>query len=225
VKKSALLILLVSLATGAFALDLSAGIEACGGYLIADMRTSLASPSVSSETISTRAPFLAAAFLDATYFPGSIGYRLLALGREKSTQTISGTTTVLVDSDEVGSRGYVCFSALGRYPFTRGPVALFPILGFEYDLNVVAVDPGGNDLRSSMTEQQKVNENQFWIRGGVGAEIGFLDRMVFRPELVIGYKFNNSAENAAVESARQAGFDAALFTLSFDFRLLVGYRF
>ena len=218
-------VILLTLSISAFAVDISAGIGASGGYFINEMKTSTATPDVSSETTITYVPFGIIAFFDATYFQGSGGYLMLTNSYEKMTVTVSGSPSTLIDQPIVGSKSFLCFAAYAKYPFALGPLTLFPILGIEFDLNIIAIDANGNDLRASMTDQQKSDANKFWLKGGFGADISFSSKAYIRPALIVGYKLPNVSENNALISAQQAGFDVLLAPLTFDLNLLIGYRF
>ena len=224
-KKLIAVIALLVLALGAHAAGLQAGAGASAGFFIKEMLTSLASPAVSSDTTDTHWPVGFTAFFDSPYVQANVGYSQSLLGHEKSTQTISGSTSTLVNTDIAATKGYLSIAVLGKYPLALGPVSLFPLIGLAVDFNVLAMDASGNDLKASMTDQQKADENQFWVKAGVGADVMIFGKAFIRPELIAGLKLPNGSERSAIASAQQAGFNALLLTFTFDFSLLVGYSF
>ncbi len=119
---------------------------------------------------------------------------------------------------------YLTLGGLLKYPFKVGPVTLFPLLGVEYDVNLVH---GATDYfePQGITTPITPDFNQFWIKGGVGADISLGQRLYIRPEALYGIKLLNSAEQAYVTQVQQLGatnVSAGYSTL--DFSLLLGYK-
>lgn len=216
-------VIFLVLSTGAFAQGLSAGLAISGGWFFKGFDTSEQSPSVSSNLTDAFVPFRAGLFLDGRYFSLRVGYKLAIAGHETQTQTISGTTTTLTDQG-LGTKGYLSLSVYGKYPFSVGPFLLYPLLGLEQDTLLLYLDANGNDVRGTLSLDQLANENQLWVKAGVGADWPLFAGGYLRAELVLGYKFPSSAENAAVQNATSAGFNATLFTLEPDFTLAIGFR-
>ena len=211
------------LSTSVFGLDYSAGLEMSGGFLFNKFSDSNSSLAVSSDLTNTSLPLHAEVFFDGQYYRLGAGYRLAVLGHQGQTQTISGTASTIVDKD-TGLKGYLSLSIYAKYPFTVGPFVLFPLAGLEMDLNVLFLDANWNDVRGTLTSQQLSNEDQAWVKAGMGADWSFSGTGYIRAELVLGYKFPSKSENDAAANAKAAGFDATLFTLEPDLTVAVGFR-
>ena len=212
------------LSVGAFALDVSVGFQVSAGFFYNSMTTFNGSLAVSSELWNTSLPFHAEGYLDMQYFQLGVGYRIRVLGHQTQTTTVSGSTTTLTNAD-TGTKGYATISGYLKYPFTVGQYILLPLLGFEYDVNALNLDANGNDLRGSMTAQQRDNENQFWLKFGMGAQLDMAPWGYLRARFLVGWKLPNQAESDAVANARSSpGWDATLRTLEPEIGFAVGFN-
>jgi hypothetical protein len=218
-RRYAFLLMLLLPAAGAFALDLGFGVS--GGYLLNENITSLASPAVSSETRFTHVPLGASVYADFDYFILSVGYTQLILSHE--VQTVSGSTTPLVDAD-TGTGGYVSVALMGKYSFSLGALTLSPLLGLGFDINVLLLDTAGNDLRLSMSDQQKSELEQLWVRTGAALDVAFTPSVYLRSVLVCGIKLPTSGELSAYWAATQAGFNVVLFVIKPEFSASIGFK-
>lgn len=216
--------LLFALAANVFGSDVSAGIGVAGGYFVDEMSNSMPALSVTTETRYTYLPGNATLFLDAKYLQVTIGYSVLTLGHETWTQTISGSATTLLDQDIIGTLGYLVFGLAGEFPIALGPVTLFPLLGIEIYANIMDIGQNGSDLRASMTDAEKADENRIWMRAGIGAEYSIASNVYIRPELIVGYRFPSASETAAYLNAQKAGFAPFWFTIEPDLSLLIGWN-
>jgi hypothetical protein len=224
VKRAFIAITALMVSAGAFALDTSAGLSLSGGVFVKQMTTSISALSVSSDLVDSSLPFHAEVFWDEQYFRVGAGYRLRVFGHQKQTLTISGTTTLLTEAD-TGTKGYAAFTFYLKYPFAVGQFVLFPLLGFETDLNLSILDAAGTDLRASLTDQQRANESEVWAKAGMGAQLDLSDWGYIRAQLVLGWKLPNPAENDFVANAKIAAFDASLFfALESDLGISVGFK-
>ncbi|MGA2977194.1 MAG: hypothetical protein ABSF77_17955 [Spirochaetia bacterium] len=224
VKHALIALVLFAIAANVFGSDVSAGIGVAGGCFIDEMSNSMPSLSVTTETRYTYLPGNATFYLDVKYLQVAIGYSLLTLGHQTLTQTISGSTTTLLDQDIIGTLGYLVFGLVGEFPIALGPVTLFPMLGIEIDANIMDIGQNGIDLRASMTDAEKADENRFWMRAGIGAEYSISSNAYIRPELIVGYRFPSSSETAAYLNAQKAGFAPLWFTIEPDLSLLIGWN-
>jgi hypothetical protein len=103
---------------------------------------------------------------------------------------------------------------------------IFPILGFEYDLNLSYKDADGNDLKAGMTNDQKANLNMLWIKGGLGLDIPIAGEIYLRPEVLASYKLRSKSDTNAIDTYTADGAeDVSVTTVKVDIGLLVGYRF
>jgi hypothetical protein len=220
-KRYAFLLILLLPAAGVFALDLGFGVS--GGYILNDMTISLASPAVSSETRFTHVPFGASVYADVDFYMLSFGYTQLILSHELWTQTTSGTTTTLVD-EGTGTGGYLGLTLLGKYPFVLGSLTFSPLLGFGVDINVLLLDVAGNDLRAAMTDEQKSEQNQFWLKAGAALDVALSEKAYLRSEALFSCKLPTSGEQKAYLTAQQAGFDVLLFEIMPELDLFLGFK-
>jgi hypothetical protein len=214
---------LLVLSTSVFGLDLSAGFQVSGGFFFNRFSDSNSSLAVSSDLTNTALPFHAELFLDGQYFRIGAGYRLAVLGHQGQTQTVSGSTSTVVDQD-TGTKGYLSLSVYVKYPFHVGPFLLYPLLGLEQDTLLLYLDANGNDVRGTLSLQQLANENQVWIKAGMGADWPFSRNGYLRAELALGYKLPSQSESDSVANANAAGFNATLFTFEPDLALAIGFK-
>ena len=217
-KSIAFSLVLLCLAAGAFAIDASVGLGATGAYYMTDIKTS--NPIVSTDILGTEIPISFLAFVDLTYLQLAAGLQIINGGHSTTTTTISGGTTT-TQSDTSATLRYVSFAGYLKYPFRIGPVALFPLLGIEYDLTV----DGTNAAGQSLTSTQKADFNEFWLKGGLGADFSITPRIFVRPELTVGYKLLSKPENDFVSVQKAGGNDASILDLTFDLSVLFGVRF
>ncbi len=214
-----LLVLLLGCGTALFGLDLSAGAmidytrvnEHVGGSF---------GGSSGYDNINIPALNLGA-FFDATYAQVSIGYFGSLTGKEDIS---SGGTTTSADYNYYTK--YISAGLLGKYPFDLGMVKLFPLLGIEYDLNLSLTDQNGNDVKSTLTDQEKKDMNQFWVKVGAGADFDLTKNIYFRPEILFGYKLPSQTDKDTVDSLQAAGATGvSVVWTRWDFGLMAGYRF
>jgi hypothetical protein len=228
-KKLLLVSLLACLATGSFAIDLSAGISATvGGF----SQTTLYEPytillwTIDSyrETVST-VPLSCSIYFDATY--GILSFGFSGNGDPHRTiKTIDGGTTNTTETDLDARSGFLRISVLGRYPFRLGPVVLFPLAGIEYALNLYHKQGDGTDLKESMSEQEKTDLNQFWFKFGAGTDITLYKGLYLRPQVLLGFKLLNAGEKQAIQNAISDGATTARITdFVFEGGVQAGWRF
>lgn len=203
--------------SGVFAIGMSAGV----GPSVASTSwsTSMSASGTTASGTDAIVPFGAQIFFDATYVQLSAGYIMAT----KATLSGTGMTTTSYDNN----LGYLTFAALGKYPLKVGPVTLFPLGGIEYDLNVNHPSSGGyfegsNALLANPTSS---DYNQFWIKGGVGADVALGGHFFVRPEALYGFKPLNSDEQALVNAAKSSGVSSVSLVFStLDLSVLFGYK-
>ena len=225
-KKLLAVVLFTCLATTVFAIDLSAGIGATVGSFSQTKNTEDDSPiAYARNEVWATVPFGFSAYFDATYGVAAIGFKANGNTHYKSTLVV-GASTFITESDDDNRAGFLSFSLLGRYPFTLGPVSLFPLAGIEYDVNLYWKDVDGYDLKASLTDQQKADLNQFWFKFGVGADIGVYKGLYARPLVLLGFKLLNQEERDDLESTISSGATVARKTdFLFEGGVQVGWRF
>ncbi len=214
-----LFLLLFVPATWAFGLDLGLGVS--GGFVLNETNVSLASLSVSSETLFTHVPFGAFVFESGRFFMASFGYTQFTFSHELWTQ--SGTTAPLFDGD-TGTSGYLVLDLFAKYPIAFGVLTLSPLVGVEVGGNILLLDASGADLRASMNDAQKEALDQFWFRMGAALDCSLTKGMYLRGELLFSYKFPSGAESAAYLTATQAGFDVLQYTIRSDLNVMIGFK-
>lgn len=212
-KRLILILALVCLATGAFAADV--GIGASASYYSSDLKGSFAGET--ADAAITRIPFDFMVFVDMTYVQLAVGYRMYHGVHEKDTDS-SGTT----ETDYSKTEGnYVSFSGYGKYPMELGSITLFPMIGVEYDTTLRGTYSDG----SNWTSQTKSDMAEFWIKGGLGADISVTPQLYIRPELIVGYKLLSQPEKDGVDALKALGFtDVSLLPLSIELSVLFGVR-
>lgn len=204
-KRLTVVLVLSLLAAGAFALDLSAGVGPSVGSLCRKFSAEQYLVWDSYTDRFTTVPWGLAAFFDATYGQAAVGLRGNGTTHEKWTGVI-GTNTFSGEPDDTNASGFLSVSVLGKYPFALGKMfTLFPLLGIEYDLNLWLKDQDGVDLKAAMTDEDKADLNQFWFKGGVGADVALGKSLSLRAELLLGFKLLSQAERDRVDSAQSGG--------------------
>jgi hypothetical protein len=222
-KRSMVIVAGIMLSTAAFALDVSAGVSVSSGFFVNRMNTSNSSLGVSSDLTNISLPLAAEVFLDAQYFEIGAGYRLRVLGHQKQNITVTGAVTTPINAG-TGLKGYVAVSLSLKYPVVVGKSILFPLVGFERDFNVLSLDANWGDLRGGMNAQQLANEDQLWLKAGMGARFPLGAWGYFGIHYVLGWKVPNQPENDLVTNAKLAGFDATLVSLEPDVGIAVGFK-
>ena len=216
-KRAVFVLALFCLATGASAIGMSAGLGASGAYYMTSGKYE--GYGSSSDTLTRRVPFEFMAFFDMSYFQLAAGYRMFNSAHQKTTVKGAGAGTN--EADYKQSAGFISLAGYGKYPFKLGAITLFPMIGVEYDLAIAATDLNGNDLTGS----EKTDTNEFWFKGGVGADFSITPRLYLRPELIVGYKLLSRPEKDAISSLKDSGYSSvSILDLSFEVAVLVGLR-
>ncbi len=218
-------LLLLAPAAGVFGLQLSGGL---GLSLGASSSTASASSvtgnvTTSATTMATQTPLGVFAFVDASYAQLSVGYLVADGGSTNYYDSVGGVNTVAATLGLNLNTTYLSFSAFAKYPFKVGRLTLFPLLGAEYDLNLVYTDASGTSLISSLASPS--DANQLWIKAGGGIDIPF-SGFYLRPEALLGYKLLNQTERNTITSAKAAGAaGASVVDLELEFALAAGFAF
>jgi hypothetical protein len=159
------------------------------------------------------------AYFDATYGMAAIGFRANGNTRQNITTVISGSTVDLAPTDDDYSSGFISFSLLGRYPFAVGPVSIFPLAGFEYDLILDHHDDTGAELDTTGLDQ-------FWFKIGVGSDIKIYKGLYVRPLVLLGFKLLNADEKKRVQDTLDSCASSARCTdFVFEGGVQAGWRF
>jgi small nuclear ribonucleoprotein (snRNP)-like protein len=161
------------------------------------------------------------AFVDLTYIQVSVGYMFI--------DTIGSVTSTVNGSTSEGKAGYsysyMTLAAYLKYPFSVGPVKLFPLLGIDYRLNLVYTDDDHNDLKSTLTSQQQADLNEIWIEAGAGIDVS-IGRFFLRPEVLVGFKPLSKTDNDLLTALRAGGdTDVSILFSTVRCCVLAGYKF
>jgi hypothetical protein len=165
------------------------------------------------------------AFVDAKYVEIDVGF-LTNLKSVKMVYTNSAGADISNSGDgNVGT--WIVIAGLVKYPFNVGGAEVFPLLGVEYDLNLSLKNSSGNDVKSTMSSDQKANLNRFWLLAGAGADISVSKSIYIRPEAVFGYKLLSKLEQDAIDADEAAtpGLKETMTNIKVDIGLAVGFKF
>ncbi|HET6451071.1 MAG TPA: hypothetical protein VFI08_07150 [Spirochaetia bacterium] len=200
-------------ATGAFSLGLAFG---GGGSFDISPVTLQGTYSSTTTEVRSEVSLTARQFLDFTYGMVEIGY---ALNRGSTEPTAAATSTAFA-----AVLTGVSFTAALKYPFELGPVALFPMVGAEYVLNLGYTDDKGNNLKSTLAGPASAL-NELWLKGGLGLDV-YLGPIFVRPIVEAGFKPLVSGRSSSWTSTQATGTTTiTLGTFTVDIELLVGVKF
>jgi hypothetical protein len=230
-RKLLLALAVASMSTAAFSLDLAFLDKYVGVGIRASPYFETAKAELdSSKSFKTYRTVLygACAYFDATYVQVSVG--LDWASANSATRVVDELSIFGGGSDKVTSpsitRDYLSFGLLLKYPFDMTGFYVFPILGLEYDLNLVYKDASGNDLKADMDKDEVADLNMLWIKAGVGLDIPIAKRIYLRPEVLGSYKLRSKLEKDWIAEEESAGMDSASYTtIKVDIGFLLGYQF
>ena len=210
-KKLLLVLAMVCLATGVFAVDVSLGFGASVGSYSNDLKGNYFGD---FESNMTRTPWNFMAYADMTYLQIEVGYRMFHGAHE--------TDTGYPDTDlDKFSGSWVSFAAYGKIPLPLGSITFFPMVGVEYDSTLSGTFSDGTEWDS----QTKSDQNEFWIKGGLGLDISVSPQVYIRPEFLVGYKLLNKPEQDQVDYLKSIGAtNVSWVDLSFEGSILIGVR-
>lgn len=167
-KRIFMLLLLVSLAIGAFAqIDISAGVEAGGGVNSLAVKFEVDSDNyMEMSQLNTILGF--GAFVDATYVRLSLDYGM-ALSRPAMMKVVvdGDADSESVDLPDDYSLSLLNIGLLGKYPISLGTITLWPALGILYSM-VLSMDADGDGEADDLDD---LDLNDFYISFGGGADI------------------------------------------------------
>ena len=225
-------------ATFVFAIDLSAGGGFDFSYLSQSVKTS-GSPfpgvEINGKYSMSMMQMGVNGFFDAQYVTAKLGIAF-NVGNPKISYSITqkalGIENTKSDSVvlEKTSFTYLDFALLGKYPFKVGIAKIYPLLGFDFRINVSA-KYDGEDIRQHLTSKQKDALNQYYFVLGLGSDIYVMDKLFIRPMAMFGIQMNspvsNSSVQQAVAQANALGLDVTVkdgFNYMINAGLSVGYQ-
>lgn len=207
-KLIAALVLTAMAVSFATALDMSAGAGVTFSPVFGSYKAEVGS--YSSDVAFSSTYLGVNGFFDATYAVANVGMNF------SLSNTYDGEDTKMSYSN-------LTLGLLGKYPIAVGSATIFPLLGFEYDANLSA-KYDGEDVKADMDSDAKSDLNSFWLKGGVGADIGINEKLYVRPSALFGYKFQNKGEKDAIKLIEDADGTASINTFKLDLGLAVGYK-
>jgi opacity protein-like surface antigen len=187
-KKLLALLVVLLLATGAFAQDINISAGATVNYIFWDAGALDAAP---PNDVEENWSFISiGAFVDVTYAMFSVSYAF-SLGGPNVILSVDGTkddaaSEANTTNAEKYAAGYLVITALGKYPIDVGGVTIFPMLGVEYQLNLSLTDDG-NDQKDGFTDDQNASLNDFYILGGLGADFNVAENIYIRAMVLYAY--------------------------------------
>ena len=124
---------------------------------------------------------------DATYLVAKLQYAG-QLGKSKFTNKTNGQSDQSNDVDRQMS--FLDLSVAGKYPINLAMgIAIFPLVGLEYDLNLSASNLGGQEKQSDL--------NDLYLLLGLGVDIHVTPTVYFRPEVNYGFNLTANPSNTA----------------------------
>ncbi len=154
-------------------------------------------------------------FFDATYVQLAIGYGFTRGSTEPAASTSTENFATFVTQ--------LSFSALLKFPFVIGPVAIFPLAGVEYKLNLTWSDDKDNNLKKGLNGP-KSDLDELWLKGGVGIDIMF-GSFFIRPEILVGFTPFSPGGTTLLSDHATGTISMARASFTLDVDLFFGVRF
>jgi len=161
------------------------------------------------------------AFVDATYLVASIGLgSQVGKGKSRDKQDVTGSSGSDYDSSTEWDDQYlsVDFQVLGKYPFTFSSVTIFPVVGFDYSINVSAK---GKD---SWSDDSKAEANDFFVDFGAGLDYPINEQLYLRGQALFGINLTPTIKSMK-DYARASNLSYSDFGCGLSATLGVGYQF
>jgi opacity protein-like surface antigen len=155
------------------------------------------------------------AFFDATYLEGAVAVDT-QLGKAKTKLAVTGSSTVESESDTQILA--LDFRLLAKYPFAFAPVTVYPLVGFDYSLNLNFKD------KSSASSDAKNEANDFFVDLGAGLDYPITSNVYIRGEGVFAINLTPTAK-ANKDYYTGLGLTYSDFGYKFGANVGVGYKF
>jgi len=158
-------------------------------------------------------------FINLKYLEMGIG---LSLGQLNADKTMSENLNF--PARTLSLRGSVYL----KYPFTLSPrFSLFPLLGVDYDLYLLAKKSDDRDAQfpvSSGNQNATAFDalNTLWFKAGAGLDTFFNDHLFLRTELLYGLRLPNNMEKYLRDTRPDVDW---MLEHGGDFKVAIGYRF
>ena len=187
-----------------FAIDLSVGGGLDFRYLSQSvkMSASLARIPIRGKVSSSMMQMGVNGFFDAQYVTAKLGLAF-KVGDPKTSIYLNVNGTDILNrniAQEKLSLTYMNFALLGKYPFKVGIAKIYPLLGFDFRINVSA-KYDGEDMKEHMTSEKKNALNQYYFVLGLGSDIYVMDKLFIRPMAMFGIQMNPAKDNPFLEGS------------------------
>jgi opacity protein-like surface antigen len=119
------------------------------------------------------------------------------------------------------------FSVLGKYPFTLGPVTLFPLAGIDYIVYLTGTYPKADTGKTNGVNRNVAADfNTLWFKFGGGVDIPVMEKLFVRVEALYGFGLENKFQkNGEDEAKAQYGEADWGWVNGPTVRVGVGYKF
>jgi hypothetical protein len=141
---------------------------------------------------------------------------------ENTSTGYSGSGDLMPDY----TASWMDISMLFRIPIRMGStMALVPLFGFEYDINMSLKDSSGNDIKSLLTDEARASLNKFYLQVGAGIQID-VGNIVIYPEFIYGFKVKSQLDkDTETDAVVNRGWSTSKVSEGkLDFGLIVGFK-
>lgn len=124
------------------------------------------------------------------------------------------------------NKAFLTLKLLGKYPFPVGAAKIYPLLGFEFDFNVLyKIDDV--DLRKTELKDKRADLNNYYFVLGLGTDIFATDSLFFTINSCVGFQLDKkSGDENIMKISKLLGSDNySSMGILFDLGLGVGYKF
>jgi opacity protein-like surface antigen len=95
------------------------------------------------------------------------------------------------------------FSVLGKYPFTLGPVTLFPLAGIDYIVYLTGTYPKADTGKTNGVHRNvALDFNTLWFKFGGGVDIPVMEKLFVRVEALYGFGLENKFQKNGEDEAK-----------------------
>jgi len=154
-------------------------------------------------------------FFDASYIEASVGVFF-------GTMKYDAQAWIFALSGDFGSFTSVNVGALGKYPLELDSFILYPLLGLEYDINIVATNTSGNPIKDKDGNENAMQFSALWVKGGIGGDFDIADSLYLRGQFLYGVRLPNQYETDSVAANSNLKTDLGH---GLTVKLALGFRF
>jgi hypothetical protein len=147
-----------------------------------------------------------------SYFGGGINAFFDAKYAELNLSLLFGNTKI-EDVDDAIATTDLFLGIVGKYPFSLGPIVLFPFVGIDYWINLAASQDG----YEPDADERADRFNALSLLFGIGVDYDITKALYLRGELGYGIIFNSKDDNDADYDSNVKG--------KVPIKIAVGYRF